>query len=274
MAFVVAGLLLLTELVHSVWLVRVPVWGQIPDPAIPLIIAISFRRPACCCGRRARRARGRGSMSSEPATRRLAAFAVVVVLLFTLLLGRLWQMQVLQGGYYLQLSEENRRRATPKRVVPTVEENRLDLPGVIIEVEPVRHNLYGSLAAHGLGYLGEINPSELASPQGAGDRMGGPIGEGGGGRRPLRARGREPSHPGKSLVLTIDLDIQQAAEAALGDKAGAVVVLDPRNGEVLASASHPTVDPTVFSAGISPDAWGRIAGDRRLPLLHRAADST
>src|SRR3972149_1425540 len=45
MAFVVAGLLLLTELVHSVWLVRVPVWGQIPDPAIPLIIAISFRRP-------------------------------------------------------------------------------------------------------------------------------------------------------------------------------------------------------------------------------------
>src|SRR3989304_2881489 len=45
MAFVVAGLLLLTELVHSVWLVRVPVWGQIPDPALPLIIAISFRRP-------------------------------------------------------------------------------------------------------------------------------------------------------------------------------------------------------------------------------------
>ena len=45
MAFVVAGLLLLTELVHSVWLVRVPVWGQIADPAIPLIIAISFRRP-------------------------------------------------------------------------------------------------------------------------------------------------------------------------------------------------------------------------------------
>src|SRR3970282_780122 len=45
MAFLVAGLLLLTELVHSVWLVRVPVWGQIADPAIPLIIAISFRRP-------------------------------------------------------------------------------------------------------------------------------------------------------------------------------------------------------------------------------------
>jgi len=309
-------------------------------------------------------------MSSEPAARRLAAFAVVVVLLFTLLLGRLWQMQVLQGSYYLQLSEENRlrdlrlpaprgilydrkgrplasnraaftvsvlpmelrdaervlprlaaildvplaeiqqrlerargrpfepvrlRRDAPKRVVATVEENRLDLPGVIIEVEPVRHNLYGSLAAHGLGYLGEINPSELASPKWSGYRMGDLIGKAGVERiydrdlrghdgrlrvevdargRPLRVLGREPSHPGKSLVLTIDLDIQQAAEAALGDKAGAVVVLDPRNGEVLAIASHPTVDPNVFSAGISADAWGRIAGDRSLPLLNRAADST
>jgi len=303
-------------------------------------------------------------------TSRLAAFAVVSVLLFVMLLGRLWQMQVLQGNRFRQLSEENRLRDlrmpaprgilydrkgrplvtnraaftvsllpmelrrpklvlprlaaildmplaeiqlrleqarlrpfepvrllrdAPKRVVAMVEENRLDLPGVIIEVEPVRHYLYGSLAAHALGYLGEIDAAELASPAWEGYRMGDLIGKGGVERtydrelrghdgrlrvevdargRALGILGRDPAHPGKSLVLTIDLDIQRAAEAALGEMAGALVVLDARSGEVLAIASHPAFDPNAFAAGISPRAWARLATDRGLPLLNRAVDST
>ncbi len=302
-------------------------------------------------------------------TSRLTAFAFISVLLFALLLGRLWQIQVLQGSRFRQLSEENRLRDlrlpaprgvlydrkgrplvtnraaftvsllpmelrrpqqvlprlaailrmppeeiqqrlaqarrpfepvrllrdAPKRVVAMVEENRLDLPGVIIEVEPVRHYLYGSLAAHALGHLGEIDAAELASPAWEGYRMGDLIGKAGlertydrelrghDGRlrvevdargRALGILGRDPAHPGKSLVLTIDLDIQRAAEAALGETAGAVVVLNARSGEVLAIASHPTFDPNAFAAGISPQAWARLATDRGLPLLSRAVDST
>ncbi len=306
-------------------------------------------------------------MASEPAGR-LTALGVVVALLFGLLVGRLWQLQVVHGTDYLAESEDNRlrdlrlpaprgilydrkgrplatsraaftvsilpmeirgaervlprlaailqmpeseireriaaarsrpfepvrlRRDTPKAIVAMVEENRLDLPGVIIEVEPVRHYLYGALAAHALGYLGEISPTELGSPLWKGYRMGDLVGKGGVERvydqvlrghegrqrvevdargRPLRVLGREPSRPGRSIVLTIDLDIQRAAEAALGDRTGAVVVLDPRNGEILALVSHPAYDPNAFAAGISTRQWARLTGDRALPLLNRAAE--
>ena len=307
-------------------------------------------------------------MASEPSAKRIAGFAAVATLLFTVLLGRLWQLQVVQGAYYLQLSEENRLRDlrlpaprgilydrkgrplvsnraaftvsllamelrdpervlprlavllgipvetirdrlaqarsrpfepvrllrdAPKNVVAMIEENRLDLPGVLIEVEPVRHYLYGALAAHALGYLGEISAGELAARSGY--RMGDLIGKSGTERiydrklrghegrlrvevdargRPLGVLSREPSHAGKSLVLTIDLDIQRAAEAALGEQTGAVVVLDPRNGEVLALVSHPAFDPNVFAAGITPERWRQLSGDTGLRLLSRATDAT
>lgn len=185
------------------------------------------------------------------------------------------------------------RRDAPKATVAQVEENRLDLPGVIIEVEPVRHYLYGSLAAHALGYLAEISPTELAAPAWQGYRMGDLVGKGGVERlydrvlrgheghqrvevdargRPLRVLGRQPSRPGRSIVLTIDLDIQRAAEAALGAQTGAVVVLDPRNGEILALVSHPAYDPNAFAAGITARRWATLTGDRTLPLLNRATE--
>src|SRR3972149_4614409 len=112
-------------------------------------------------------------MSSESATRRLAALADVPLAEI---------QQRLERARGRPFEPVRLRRDAPKRVVATVEENRLDLPGVIIEVEPVRHNLYGSLAAHALGYLGEINPSEIASPKWAGDRVGDLLGKAGGGR--------------------------------------------------------------------------------------------
>jgi penicillin-binding protein 2 len=309
-------------------------------------------------------------MASEPAgpTARLTALGVVVALLFAVLVGRLWQLQVIQGEQYLAASEENRlrdlrlpaprgilydrkgrplvtsraaftvsilpneirsaervlprlaaivqlseseirdriararsrpfepvrlRRDAPKAIVAMVEENRLDLPGVIIEVEPVRHYLYGSLAAHALGYLGEISPTELASAPWKDYRMGDLVGKGGVERvydrilrghegrqrvevdargRLLRVLGREPSRAGRSIVLTIDLDIQRAAEAALGERTGAVVVLDPRNGEILALVSHPAYDPNAFAAGITARGWARLSGNRALPLINRAAE--
>jgi penicillin-binding protein 2 len=78
------------------------------------------------------------------------------------------------------------------------------------------------------------------------------------------------AEPGKQLKLTIDLDIQIAAEEALGDKNGAVVAMDPRTGEILAMVSRPTFNPQDFAAGIKRDEWNRLVTDPDKPLLNKA----
>ncbi|MDR7550244.1 MAG: penicillin-binding protein 2 [Armatimonadota bacterium] len=185
------------------------------------------------------------------------------------------------------------RRDVSQTVVATLEEHRLDLPGVLVQAEPVRAYLYGSLAAHALGYLGEITEGELRSRPGY--RMRDLIGKTGVERvyddvlrgepgrlqvevdaagRPIRVLGRLPARPGRSLVLNLDATLQAVAEAGLRDRSGAVVAMDPRSGEVLVLASAPSYDPNLFSGGISPANWKRLIGDRRLPLLNRAAEGT
>lgn len=183
------------------------------------------------------------------------------------------------------------RRDASKAVVMTIEENRLDLPGVIVQAEPVRDYLLGGLAAHALGYVAEVTEDELKTRPGL--RMGDLIGKAGiertydailrgkNGRlrievdaygRPGRVLAREPAQSGQSLVLNIDAALQTIAEEALGNRTGAVVALDPRTGEVLVLASHPAFDPNEFSGGISPANWRRLTGDRGLPLINRAAE--
>ncbi|MBI3998014.1 MAG: penicillin-binding protein 2, partial [Armatimonadetes bacterium] len=183
------------------------------------------------------------------------------------------------------------RRDASKAVVMTVEEHRLDLPGVIVQAEPVRDHLQGSLAAHALGYLGEITEEELRTRPAyrAGDLIGkagvertyDTVLRGTNGRlrvevdaagRPVRVLSREPGRPGRSLVLNLDAGLQAVAEKALGARRGVVVAMDPRNGEVLALASHPAFDPNHFAGGISQANWKRLTGDRRLPLLNRATE--
>lgn len=182
-------------------------------------------------------------------------------------------------------------RDASKAVVLTVEENRLDLPGVIVQAEPARDYLLGGFAAHALGYLGEVTEDELKSKPGY--RMGDLIGKAGlertydailrgkNGRlrvevdaygRPGRILAREPAQPGQSLVLNLDATLQAVAEQALGDRTGAVVAMDPRNGEILVLVSHPAFNPNQFSGGISPANWQRLMGDRGLPLINRAAE--
>ena len=79
--------------------------------------------------------------------------------------------------------------------------------------------------------------------------------------------------PGKQIQLTIDYDLQQMAEAGLGDKRGAVVALDPRTGEVLAFASHPAPDPNDFAVRISKEEWQRLNEDPGKPLLNRVTQA-
>ena len=149
-------------------------------------------------------------------------------------------------------------------------------------------------AAHLMGYVGEISESELDLPAYASYHQGDIIGKEGierqyndqlkgvdGQRRVLVDNlGRERSvvdphdqlqaTPGKDLKLAVDLDLQAVAELAMDDKRGAVVALDPRNGEVLAMVSRPAFDPNKFTGRISRADWQQLAGDPHKPLLNRA----
>ena len=149
-------------------------------------------------------------------------------------------------------------------------------------------------AAHLVGYVGEISESELDDPAYASYHPGDIIGKEGiereyndqlkgvdGQRRVLVDNlGREravvdprdqlEAKPGKDLRLALDLDLQAVAELAMDGKRGAVVALDPRNGELLAMVSRPTFDPNKFTGRISRMDWQEIAGDPHKPLLNRA----
>jgi penicillin-binding protein 2 len=184
------------------------------------------------------------------------------------------------------------RQLSWKQVV-ALETHQLDLPGVSLSVAPGRHYLYGPLGAHLLGYVGQVTRGELA--QLARYRSGDQIGRFGleqsfesqlrgraGGReievdavgRRLRLLREVPSQPGLSLVLTIDLDLEQVADGALGERAGALVAIDPNNGDLLAFVSHPSFDPNVFRAGVSAATWRQLSADPGHPLEDRAIQGT
>jgi penicillin-binding protein 2 len=82
--------------------------------------------------------------------------------------------------------------------------------------------------------------------------------------------GEKPAEAGKTLKLTIDVDLQIAAEEALGDKNGAVVAMNPHNGEILAMVSRPTFDPNDFAVRISREEWSKLVNDPDHPLLNKA----
>jgi penicillin-binding protein 2 len=177
--------------------------------------------------------------------------------------------------------------------VAAVTARRLDneLPDIIVESVPTRHYPQNALAAHLLGYVGEVKEEQLAAD--ADLKSGRLIGQWGvervynamlmgdeGSRRVVvNSVGREirqldetPASEGRRLRLTIDLDLQKATEeafAALG-YAGSAVILDPRNGEVLSYVSLPAFDPNKFAAGIDAASWKALNTDNLHPLQNRA----
>ena len=172
-----------------------------------------------------------------------------------------------------------------------LEENRLWLPGLEIEMKPIREYPGGLLAAHLLGYLGEISEQEMSEDRYREYNLGDYIGKSGierfwerelhgvnGGRQiEVDARGRflrtlTESRPvtGNSVILTIDKKIQKAAELAFGDRAGAAVVMDVRSGEILAFASNPSFDPALFAGRMPPEKWQSYLDDKRHPLENKA----
>ena len=162
-----------------------------------------------------------------------------------------------------------------------------------LEVLSAQERLYpqNQLAAHLVGYTGEISDKELDLPEFAKYEQGDIIGKAGierqyndtlrgidGQRRVVvdnlghvrEASNMKEAKPGKSLQLTIDLDLQVVAELAMENKMGAVVALDPRNGEILAMVSRPAYDPNKSAGRILSADWKALTSDPDNPLLNRA----
>jgi penicillin-binding protein 2 len=175
--------------------------------------------------------------------------------------------------------------------VEIVEENHLRLQGVEIEMKPVREYANGVLAAHLLGYIGEVSEDELSAKgfeeYNPGDYLGKNgierswekelHGNDGGRQLEVDARGRvlrtiSESYPtvGNSVVLTIEANLQKEAEKAFGDQAGAAVAMDVNTGEVLAFVSNPGFDPALFSGKMPTDIWKEYLEDIRHPLENKA----
>jgi penicillin-binding protein 2 len=147
------------------------------------------------------------------------------------------------------------------------------------------------ILAHVVGYTGEISEQDLDLPEFVKYKQGDVVGKFGierqyndmlmgvdgqqqvvvDNRGTVRERiGMKPAIPGHDLVSTIDLDLQVVSELAMQDKNGAVVALDPRNGEVLAMVSHPTFDPNKFAVHIKTKDWREIQDNPEHPMLNKA----
>ncbi len=179
--------------------------------------------------------------------------------------------------------------------VALIESRRWFLPGVQVVVEGRREYPHMKSAAHLLGYVGEISKSQLKEPEFASDPPGRIIGQygiektydkllrGSMGRKNIEvdATGRERRElntiepvSGDSIILSVDLRLQKMAEDALGEKSGAVVVMETGTGEILALASNPAFDPNILSKRLSRKVWQTIVSDPDYPLNNRAIQGT
>jgi penicillin-binding protein 2 len=298
--------------------------------------------------------------------RRLVILRVGLLLVVALLGLRLWHLQIREGPYYLDLSENNRTRLVllepargliydrngvllannvpsfslyvtledvkdrealiqqltdllgldpalirkkltgkgskllPRKLkdrltlrdATVIESHRLDLPGVMIQVESQRNYPGGVTASHLLGYVGEVSADQLEKPEFADLHQGSVVGQygveksfdrhvrGQAGQKSVevdalghekKAAVVEKPQAGNDLYLTIDARLQKVAESLLGEEYGAIVALDPTNGDILAMASRPAFDPNVLSRELTPKQWMEIVQDEGRPLNNRAS---
>jgi penicillin-binding protein 2 len=175
--------------------------------------------------------------------------------------------------------------------VTGLREYESELSGVEIHTEAVRYYPHGKQLAHVLGYTRELTPEQLKEKKKQGYRLGDVIGQMGvekayeqllrgewGGQqvevdgkgRPIRVLGEKQAKAGNDIHLTIDLDVQKAAEKALTLSKGAIVALDPNNGAILAMVSHPVFEPNIFSKQkLTQKDWQGLQSKDH-PLVNRA----
>jgi penicillin-binding protein 2 len=172
-----------------------------------------------------------------------------------------------------------------------IEAHRNELPELETLEEQRRLYPRDGFAANLIGYVGEVSENDLNNSKYAWYSPGDVVGKSGveeaydevlrgvdGSRdmivnshgKEVGVLGEEMATPGKDLRLTIDLDVQMAAEKALDGKNGAIVAMDPHTGEILAMASRPTFDPNQFSVRLSKAYWQSIVNDPEHPMLNKA----
>jgi penicillin-binding protein 2 len=172
-----------------------------------------------------------------------------------------------------------------------IEAHKDELPELDTIQEQRRLYPRDGFAAHLVGYVGEVSEEMLNDPRYAMYEPGDVVGRSGveasydgilrgedgsedvvvdSHGREVGRLGTEPAKPGQSLRLTIDLDVQRAAENALGDRNGAMIAIDPHTGEVLALVSRPAFDPNAFAVRISRDEWNKYITDPDHPLMDKA----
>ncbi|MEH2064313.1 MAG: penicillin-binding protein 2 [Nostoc sp.] len=174
--------------------------------------------------------------------------------------------------------------------ITALKEYKNELPEVEINTDSVRYYPHGKELAHVLGYTRELTADQLKDKKEQGYRLGDVIGQMGvekayekvlrgewggqqvevdGAGRPIRVLGEKQAKSGNDLHLTLDLDVQKAAEKALGNHRGAIAAIDPKNGAVLAMVSYPTFDPNIFSKQkLSQKDWENLQGKDH-PLVNR-----
>jgi len=182
------------------------------------------------------------------------------------------------------------KRGLSRDELARVETHMVTMPGVTIEVKPQRHCIHGALAAHLIGYLGEIDKEQIGKRGYGGNKLGDFVGKCGiekkwhqhlhgtrGGQqvevdasgRILRVLYQKQAEPGADVYLTIDKGLQVLAEQSLENRAGAIVVMSPGSGEILAAASSPTFNPNDFAKGMDKGVWQGLISHRRFPLQNR-----
>lgn len=209
---------------------------------------------------------------------------------------------------FKRLSEESRRfDSIPIRTRLSDEEiarfaaQRYRFPGVEIQARLFRHYPLGETASHVIGYIGRINAREKTQMEDWSDEeianyrgteyigklgveqsyeqvLHGVTGfqrvETSAGGHAVRKLADSPATPGNTVRLTIDIKLQKMVEDLFGDRRGALVAIDPRNGELLAFVSKPTFDPNLFVEGIDIDNWKALNESIDKPLLNRALRGT
>lgn len=180
------------------------------------------------------------------------------------------------------------REDVSRRQVALLESIKYEWPGVQIVMEPRRNYPFGVLASHLLGHVGQVSREDLKRVPGY--RRGDYIGKKGVEKkvddrlkgedgslqvevdslgREIRILAKREPRPGNDVRLTLDLGLQQVAEAALAGKTGAIVVLDSGSGDILAAAGSPSVDPNRFVKGLSRQEWSSVESDEFHPLQNR-----
>ncbi len=203
----------------------------------------------------------------------------------------------------LNRSQRKRRAFEPKLILKDISRDMLAkivahkhvLPGITVNAVPTRNYVRGEFGAHVLGYIREIGQNQLENGQYSGYKQGDLIGQAGieqveeyllFGKRGVQhvvvnAVGvrlgelyYEPDSPGREVTLTIDADLQQAAEDGMAGLRGAVIAMNPKTGQILAMVSHPDFNPNVFAGELPLDVWENLNSSATHPLNNRAIQGT